>query len=613
MKRLLLFFVFIHSYWTFGQLTYSFDVEYYWCGNLSQYCMPNTNYISNSLSGEHFDVFEWTFGTNYGNFRNTTQYPPKIETFTVPIDDEFQLVYHYEYFNELYTLDEKAPPRSITTQYCSSCDYKRFYPADIFNGSIVSDNFLYYYPDRYRDYDLGIMKGRISFQDRIINWHYETVRYRYDGWMTSKTQDYLVINIPKLRKTGSNCYNSGNYNEQKYHFADNIQERDYCIECSVVTGGIAYDGWDDVANGHIELKNFHPNGLVISRTVTNSTNIIAGEQIYLEAKTPNITENQFFPDFVYNWQYSTDGGISWEDVPDKSVTGAQINKKRSTVFTMQEMLGNEHTSVFGPIAFRLGYGNGDRAFTNILHFNYDPGAPVVTAVEYVAPKCSGDPVTSLDVYFDRKLQDGETIWPLQLVNYFKVNEDRIKFQQDEVTSLVYDPIKEKYKYSFIIPPTENRLENNIIYIVQYQAMLNGVPKGTMKDGKSFLYQDPEPLTFSITPKDPLCHDFTGGVTINVKGGSGKYFYSLDEGTKIPFTVTTVETSTTTNNITTISRSASQPLNLSVSDTKINCVNRVIVFKKLEFLNLQDLLIMMDWEGLLLKPKQLKLAEKPVLL
>lgn len=568
MKKLLLFFVFINSYWTFGQLTYSFDAEYYWCGNLSQYCMPNTNYLGNSLYGEHFDVFEWTFGTNYGNFRNTPQYPPKTETFTVPIDDEFQLVYHYEYFNELYTLGDKAPPRSITTQYCSSCDYQRFYPADIFNGSIVSDNFLYYYPDRYRDYDLGIMKGRISFQDRIINWHYETVRYRYDSWMTSKTQDYLVINIPKSRKTGSNCYNSGNYNEQDYQFADNIQERDYCVECSVVTGGIAYDGWDDVANGHIELKNFRPNDLVISRTDKNSTNIIAGEQITLEAKTPAANTTNKFPVFVYNWQYSTDGGVSWENVPDKLVNGEKINKTHVVKFSMQEMLGAGHTAIFGPIDFRLGYGTGDRAFCNILHFNYDPGAPVVTGVEYVAPKCSGDPVTSLDVFFSRKLEAGESLWPVQIVRYPKESQDQPKLSQDVVTNLVYDPIKGKYKHSFIISSaTDSKLINNTTYAVEYQGMVNGVGRGYLLSEQPFVYQDPEALTFSITPTDPLCHNGEGGLTLNVKGGSGVYSYSLDDGTPIPFTVTTVETSTTTNNITTVSRSASQPVTLPITDAK----------------------------------------------
>ena len=567
MKKLLLFFVFINSYWTFGQLTYTFDVEYYWCGNSSQYCMPNTNFSSNSLYGEPFDAFEWTFGTNYGNFRNTTQYPPKIESYKVPIDDEFQLVYRYEYFNELYTLDVKAPPRSITTQYCSSCDYQRFYLADIFNGSIVNDNFLYYYPSRYRDYDLGIMKGRISFQDRTINWHYETIRYRNSS-QTGKTQDYLVINLPISRKAGSNCYNSRNYSEQEYQFADNINERDYCIECSVVTGGIAYDGADDVADGHIELKNFRPNDLVISRTDINSTNIIAGEQIRLEAKTPAANTTKLFPDFVYNWQYSTDGGVSWENVPDKVINGEKINKAPKIKFSMQEMLGAGHTSVFGPIAFRLGYGTGNRSFTNILHFNYDPGAPVVTGVEYVAPKCSGDPITSVDVFFDRKLEAGETIWPLQIVRYPKIDQDQPKLSQDVVANLVYDPIKGKYKHSFIISSAiDSKLINNTRYAVEYQGMVNGVGRGYLLSEQPFVYQDPEKLTFSIVPTDPLCHDAEGGLTINVKGGSGKYFYSLDNGAEIPFTAATVETSTTTDNITTISRTASQPITLPITDAK----------------------------------------------
>lgn len=572
MKKLLLLFVFINSYWAFGQLTYSFDAEYYWCGNSSQYCMPNTNnIISTNISGEPFDIFEWTFGGNYGNFRNTPQYSPKIESFTMPINDEFELVYHYEYFNELYTLGAKAPPRSLTTQYCSLCDYQRYYPADTFNGSIVNDNFLYYDASRYRTHDLGIMKGRISFQDRTINWHYETARYRNSS-QTSKTQDYLVIKLPILRKTGSNCYNSGNYSEQEYQFADNINERDYCIECSVVTGGIAYDGVDDVADGHIELKNFRPNDLVISRTNNFSTDILAGEEIHLEAKTPAANTDNTFPDFVYNWQYSTDGGVSWQDVPNQSTNGNQINKTSKISFTMQQMLGNGHTEVFGPIDFRLGYGTGNRAFTSSLHFNYIAGAPVASIVEYVPPKCSGDVVESLAVYFDRQLQPGETFAPLQIVPYPKPSMSTPMFSQALVTSLVYDPIKDKYKYSFTIKPSD-KLKNNVVYAVEYQAKLNGVPKGTLVVERPFTYNDPPPLTFSLAQTDPLCHNEDGKVTITAHGGSGEYYYySLDGGTNsIPFTNKTIESTVTENSVVTITRTGIQDIILPTHITNSHTI------------------------------------------
>jgi hypothetical protein len=535
MKKLLLLFAFINSYWTFGQLTYTFDAEYYSCGNYySQYCQPNTNIISTGYS-EPYNVFSWNFGY-YGDdyHRGSRSFPKKI-TSTIGVENEFILTTNYDYDNSFYTLDAKPPGRTVYEPSCGYCDYKKDYSNDPSN------------PGGGRYYSES--RGRIFFQGRYINWNYDAYREPQNTSGTADTQDFLSVKIPMTRMAGSNC------------------DDDYCVECSVVTGGIAYDSADDVPDGQIILSNFHPNDLVITRMDNASTNILAGVQIHLQASTPGVTTTQFFPDFVYNWQYSTDGGAYWEDVPDKLVNGKKINKKREVKFSMQEMLNDGHTSVFGPIAFRLGYGTGNRAFTNILHFNYKAGAPVVTGVEYVAPKCSGDPVTSLDVYFDRKLEAGESIWPLQIVSYPKISQDQPKLSQEEVTNLVYDPIKEKYKHSFIITTVNNKLINNTTYAVEYQGMVNGVGKGYLLSEQPFVYQNPEPITFTIDPTDPLCHNGEGGLTINVKGGSGKYSYSLDEGSKIPFTVTTVETSSTTNNITTISRSASQPLNLSVSDAK----------------------------------------------
>lgn len=554
MKKLLLFFIFIQSYSGFAQLTYTFDAEYYSCGNYySQYCQPNTYLTGTSYGQEPYNVFFWSFGYNSDDYHLGSRSFPKKSTYTIGINDEFVLGTAYDYDNSFYSLDSKPPGRSVDTQYCSRCDNSRYYsPGDFENPS----------SERY----YGKSDGRIFYQGRYINWNYEVYREPQNTNGTADTQDWLYIKVPITRMPGSNCYDrQSNQNT----IASDPNDRDYCVECSVVTGGIAYDSADDTPDGQIILSNFRPNGLVIKRTDKASTDIMAGEALYLEASTPNISNTQLFPEYVYNWQYSTDGGNYWEDVPDKLVRGLKINKTNKIVFTMQEMLGDGHTAVFGPIDFRIGYGTGNRAFTNILHFNYKAGAPVVRSVVYAAPNCSGDPVTSLDVYFDRKLQDGEILWPLQIVRYPKIDQDQPKLSQEEVTTLVYDPTKGTYRYSFAITPINNKLLNNTKYTVEYQAILNGVAKGFLLSEQPFVYQDPEPLTFSIDPTDPLCHNGEGGVTINVRGGSGKYNYSLDNGAEIPFTVTTVETSTTTDNITSISRSASQPLTLPVTDTKKN--------------------------------------------
>ncbi|PXY46020.1 SprB repeat-containing protein [Flavobacterium hydrophilum] len=357
-----------------------------------------------------------------------------------------------------------------------------------------------------------------------------------------------------------------------YRLANTVNEsNNFSIENSVITGSSAYESESHSCFGEVSVKNFFPNGLVISKPgydpyatgVYTPPEILAGEAFDLIATTPSVNTTIVFPDFVYHWQYRPEGSQTWEDVPNTVINTSKTNNTPKPIFTMRDL----PWAPFGAIDFRLGYGPDDRAFTAVYRIIYKPGAPVVSNVVYTSPKCSGDPVTSIDVYFDRNLVSGESFSLFRIVPFPKVSGDAVRFSQPEITNLIYDPLKDQYIYSFIIPTSNNTLENNKQYVVEYQAALNGVPKGTMAEAEPFLYQDPEPLTFTIDPTNPLCHNGEGGMTINVKGGSGKYSYSLDGGTAIPFTVTTVQTSTTANNTTTISRSASQPVNLSINDAK----------------------------------------------
>ena len=310
-----------------------------------------------------------------------------------------------------------------------------------------------------------------------------------------------------------------------------------------------------------------PNDLSISNLGT--AEVCAGEMLNLAATPAG------FHNYVYHWQYSLDGQLTWNDVPEKILNGHNMTNTETTRFAIYDLLGEDHKNHFGPIHFRIGYNQDRMLSTNTIQINYSSCAPVITDVKYQGPNCNGDAVKSIDVYFNRDLVSGESFSLFQIVDFPKVSGGAIRFSQPEIKNLIYDPIKKEYKYSFIIPTSNNTLENNKKYIVDYQASLNGVPKGTMPDAKPFLYQDPEPLTFSITPTDPLCHNDEGNITLKVKGGSGVYSYSLDDGTPIQFTVTTVETSTTIENdinttdddITTISRSASQPITLPVTDAK----------------------------------------------
>ena len=371
-----------------------------------------------------------------------------------------------------------------------------------------------------------------------------------------------------------------NSNENRYTCVETMFYRlsnttndpgNYNIENSIKTGESAYESESHSCFGEVSVKNFFPNGLVISKPgynpyatgVYTPPEILAGETFDLIATTPSVNTTMLFPDFVYHWQYRPEGSQSWEDVPNTVINTFKTNNTPRPIFTMRDL----PWAPFGAIDFRLGYGPDDRAFTAVYRIIYKPGAPVVTNIEYVPPKCSGNAVTSIDVYFERDLIPEESFSLFRIIPFPKKSGDAVRFSQPEITTLIYDPVKDQYKYSFIIPTSNNTLENNKKYVVEYQAALNGVPKGTMAETQPFVYQDPEPLTFSIDPTDSLCHDSAGGLTINVKGGSGEYNYSLDDGAEIPFTVTTLETSTTVDNITTISRKASQPITVTITDAK----------------------------------------------
>lgn len=304
--------------------------------------------------------------------------------------------------------------------------------------------------------------------------------------------------------------------------------------------------------GNFYIQSFKPNVSIFlppnRDPTTGIKSICSGEQFGIFAYPTG------FPEEIYNWQFSLDNKNTWREVP------SQYHVANPT-FTIKDIVfGEDHLNYDGKtLYFRLGY-NG-KVFSQEIPLIYSACAPIIKKIDYSPPLCYNDNIPNVIITFDRDLKPGETLMPFSIV---RADDTSIIAKQITNPITALDGIDPNKTFSFT---NFNGLENGKNYTIIYQAIQDENARGLIPTPLTFQYTEPEPLTFTIIPTDPLCHDGEGGLTINVTGGSGEYFYSLDDGPKIAFTVTTVETSTTINNITTISRSASQPITLPVTDAQ----------------------------------------------
>ncbi|WP_124019380.1 hypothetical protein [Flavobacterium hydrophilum] len=282
-----------------------------------------------------------------------------------------------------------------------------------------------------------------------------------------------------------------------------------------------------------------PNDLAISNLGT--TEVCAGEMLNLVA-TPG-----GFHNYVYHWQYSLDGQITWNDVPEKVVGGHNMTNTEVSRFSVFDLLGQDHKNHYGPIYFRIGY-NQDRIFsTNTIQIHYNPCAPTVTDVQYKGPNCSGEGIQKLEITFDRELDSNKDENLYQLYVRETINNPLpIKSTpMFSVNNVTYPAGSKIYSYSNLSNFTS--LESGRQYEVFYQAQVKHptVPnsyilKGVLVGSKPFTYNDPKPLTFKVRADNPKCHDGKVDITIEADGGTPPYYYdNLNGETEIVNGVTQI--------------------------------------------------------------------------
>jgi len=268
------------------------------------------------------------------------------------------------------------------------------------------------------------------------------------------------------------------------------------------------------------INSFKPNITIKNVDPVDPNTVCAGATVSLNAFSTN---GGTFPNVAYHWQYSLGNDI-WNDFP-----AAIANNTPAPIFSMQQLLGASHEFYFNKfVYFRVGYPG--RAFSNVLSVTYSSCAPVITAINYVGPKCYGDKVQKVDITFDRELKSNEGLYLIAMVN---VQNNQIRNQRSDV-EIAQFASPNVYSYTNL----ENDLEPGKTYKITYQAKINNPADptkpfvmGTMesKASQNFTYNPPTPLKFDITDKkNPSCVGGNDGfVEITVATGTAPYNFYID--------------------------------------------------------------------------------------
>lgn len=327
------------------------------------------------------------------------------------------------------------------------------------------------------------------------------------------------------------------------------------------------------------FSGFTPNNMSV-QNLSTTNDVCAGEKLNLVALPAG------YPPEAYNWQYSLDNQSTWTTVPQKLINGISTNRTTTSNFSIYDILGTDHINYFKAIYFRIGY-SGRPFSANTIRINYLPCAPIVTDVNFEGPKCSGDPIKTLEITFDRPLDatKNENLYQLY-VRETTNNPSPIKTTpMFSVSNVTYPDESKTYTYSNFenFTSLESGREYEVIYQAQVKHPTDNNPtikilKGVLVGSKPFTYYDPKPLTFKIKADNPTCHDDKVDITIEADGGTTPYFYDdlngiteivngISQVKKIPF-----DTSDKNKKTVTIQQATPKEYNIRVTDSN-NCIEQ----------------------------------------
>lgn len=246
----------------------------------------------------------------------------------------------------------------------------------------------------------------------------------------------------------------------------------------------------------------------ISIAGCNANFLIMG--IYLPQQISNSCKEDIITfDRGWNWQFSYDGK-TWNDFP------SQYQAQRSISFRVKDLVGYREQS---KVYFKTGY---NKEFTDYIIYDISQCPPNLEGLPTVVkPICYDDNNGKVTFTFDRDLVPNErfSLNLIQIVNGnnlppIEKNVSMVDFPNRQVT------------FTGLTAGT---------YFLHYQTFQNNDPKPTStKKSDSFIIYQPTPLKSIITSTNPSCNSNQGEIQINTIGGTPPYYYSINNGSTIPF-------------------------------------------------------------------------------
>ncbi|MDR1202098.1 MAG: SprB repeat-containing protein [Tannerellaceae bacterium] len=235
---------------------------------------------------------------------------------------------------------------------------------------------------------------------------------------------------------------------------------------------------------------------------TNWNNAFPVEDLIRISVTPG------FPSIVYQWQYSLDGGITWNSM------SSSYNGKTSIDVCGKDLFGNkalEYVEKYKRITFRIKPPEVQSYKTNSESITLDmvPSAPHIKSLKPVNPKCFDSLDGSVIVYLDRKLIVGERL------NFFidsQLHSD-ISFNSSSDSAVLLNLAPKEYLIGLM-----GFYKNSTYEHTTYT-------EGNSHKGKATITAPPR-IEFEVTDggiTHVLCYgNYSGSITVKASGGTPPY-------------------------------------------------------------------------------------------
>lgn len=220
---------------------------------------------------------------------------------------------------------------------------------------------------------------------------------------------------------------------------------------------------------------------------------------FTENKILTISAPSGFPSSVYNWEYSTDNGVTYQPIPGVVQNQSSVN-----------ILGSNFLSIDNHgkfISFRVNTGCNT---SNEVEYLYYASAPKITTSNLQETSCFKNEDGSVKLTLSRALRLGETL---------SLTSSNTDFNSSDYTNLTVSNFDSDN--SILI---ENLKPGT--YPIDIIGFYNGFNTYTEGEGYSvsFEVQSPDPVSFTPTSKNVTCNNGSDGeITITAQGGTNSGF------------------------------------------------------------------------------------------